>query len=175
MVTDPANHTTQYGYDTEGNLKSITDANNHMTQFDYNERGWVTKTTFPSTLQESYTYDAVGNLLSKTDRKNQTIQYVYDALYRLATKTYPDQTSVDYIYDLAGKVQQVSDPTGSYRMWGQTGRSLSSCCLPTLYPRDKGSSHAARFVKERRHAETSPGAPFLARFLREKWGPLTFP
>ncbi len=114
VVKDPANNVTQYAYDTEDNLLSITDANNHMTQFAYNSRGWVTQTTFPSNLQESYNYDLVGNLLSKTDRKNQTIQYVYDALYRLSSKTYPDSTSVEYAYDLAGKVQQVSDPTGTY-------------------------------------------------------------
>jgi RHS repeat-associated protein len=113
-VTDPASHTTQYAYDTEDNLLSITDANNHTTQFACNARGWVTQTTFPSTLAESYTYDAVGNLLTKTDRKSQTIQYLYDALYRLSSKTYPDSTSVEYAYDLAGKVQQVSDPTGTY-------------------------------------------------------------
>ncbi len=29
-------------------------------------------------------------------------------------KTYPDETAVEYAYDLAGKVLQVSDPTGSY-------------------------------------------------------------
>ena len=63
---------------------------------------------------ENYNYDLVGNLQSKTDRKNQTIQYVYDALYRVTSKTYPDTTSVEYAYDLAGKVQQVSDPTGTY-------------------------------------------------------------
>jgi RHS repeat-associated protein len=113
-VTDPALNNTQYAYDTEDNLLSITDANNHVTQFAYNARGWVTQTTFPSTLAESYTYDLVGNLLSKTDRKNQTIQYVYDALYRLTSKTYPDTTAVEYAYDLGGKVQQVSDPTGTY-------------------------------------------------------------
>ena len=79
----PANNTTQYAYDTESNLTSITDANGHTTQFAYNPRGWVTQTTFPSSLAESYT-DDMGNLPVKTDRKNQTIQYVYDALYRLA-------------------------------------------------------------------------------------------
>jgi RHS repeat-associated protein len=51
---------------------------------------------------------------SQTDSKNQTIQYVYDALHRLSSKTYPDTTAVEYAYDLAGKVQQVSDPTGTY-------------------------------------------------------------
>ena len=113
-VTDPANNTTQYGYDTESNLTSIADANQHTTYFAYDALGRVTKTTFPSTLYEMYGYDGVGNLTSKTDRKNQTIQYVYDAMNRLSSKTYPDQTAVDYIYDLAGKVQQVSDPTGTY-------------------------------------------------------------
>ena len=126
-VTDPATNTTQYAYDTEDNLLSITDANNHTTYFAYNARGWVTGTTFPSTLSESYTYDLVGNLLSKTDRKNQTIQYVYDALYRLSSKTYPDSTSVEYVYDLAGKVQQVSDPTGTYGFaYDNMGRLIST-------------------------------------------------
>ena len=58
-VTDPANNKTQYAYDTEDNLLSITDANGHITQFAYNGRGWVTQTTFPSTLVEGYTYDLV--------------------------------------------------------------------------------------------------------------------
>ena len=152
-VTDPANNVTQYAYDTEDNLLSITDANNHMTQFAYNARGWVTQTTFPSTLQESYTYDAVGNLLSKTDRKNQTIQYVYDALYRLSSKTYPDSSGVEYAYDLAGKVQQVSDPTGSYgfaydNMGRLIGTSTQYAFLPGLnfqnaYTYDAASNRAS--------------------------------
>ena len=113
----------------------ITHANNHTTQFAYNARGWVTQTTFPSTLQESYTYDLVGNLLSKTDRKNQTIQYVYDALYRLASKTYPDQTSVEYAYDLAGNVQQVSDPTGSYSFaYDNMGRLIGTTTQYAFLP-----------------------------------------
>ncbi len=124
-------------YDTENNLLAITDANGHTTQFAYNARGWVTQTTFPSTLTESYTYDAVGNLLSKTDRKGNTIQYVYDALYRLTQKTYPDETAVEYAYDLAGKVLQVSDPTGSYgfaydNMGRLIGTSTQYGWLPAL-------------------------------------------
>ncbi len=47
-------------------------------------------------------------------RKNQTIQYVYDALNRLSSKTYPDQGSANYVYDLVGRIQQVTDPTGTY-------------------------------------------------------------
>lgn len=122
-------------YDTEDSLLSITDANNHTTQFAYNARGWVTQTTVPSTLQESYTYDAAGNLLSKTDRKNQTIQYVYDALYRLTSKTYPDSTRVEYAYDLAGKVQQVSDPAGTYSFaYDNMGRPIGTTTQYSYLP-----------------------------------------
>jgi YD repeat-containing protein len=32
-VTDPANNTTQYAYDTEDNLTSITDAKGYTTSF----------------------------------------------------------------------------------------------------------------------------------------------
>ena len=131
----PANNTTQYAYDTESNLTSITDANGHATQFAYDARGWVTQTTFPSTLAESYTYDLVGNLTSKTERKNQTIQYVYDALYRLAEKAYPDSTTVEYAYDLAGKVQQVSDPTGTYGFaYDNMGRLIGTTTQFTWLP-----------------------------------------
>jgi hypothetical protein len=51
---------------------------------------------------------------ARSNRKNQTILYVYDALNRLSHKGYPDATSGDYVYDLAGKIHQVTDPTGSY-------------------------------------------------------------
>ncbi|HET9406396.1 MAG TPA: RHS repeat-associated core domain-containing protein [Candidatus Sulfotelmatobacter sp.] len=59
-------------------------------------------------------------------------------LYRLASKTYPDQTSVDYAYDLAGKVQQVSDPTGTYsfaydNMGRLIGTTTQYAFLPGVY------------------------------------------
>ena len=44
----------------------------------------------------------------------QTIGYVYDDLYRMTQKNYPNSTNVEYAYDLVGKLQQVTDPTGTY-------------------------------------------------------------
>ncbi|HET9406398.1 MAG TPA: hypothetical protein VFO39_04110 [Candidatus Sulfotelmatobacter sp.] len=77
----------------------------------------------------------MGNLQSKTDRKGNTIQYVYDALYRLTSKTYPDQTSVEYAYGLAGKVQQVSDPTGTYSFaYDNMGRLIGTTTQYTFLP-----------------------------------------
>jgi len=77
----------------------------------------------------------VGNLTSKTDRKNQTIQYVYDALNRLTHKEYPDQTGVDYVYDLVGKIQQVSDPTGTYGFaYDNMGRLIGTTTQYSFLP-----------------------------------------
>ena len=134
-VTDAANNLTQYNYDTENNLISITDGDNHTTYFAYDAMGRVIQTTFPSTLTETYTYDQLYNLTSKTDRKNQTIQYVYDAMNRLTSKTYPDSTAVDYLYDLVGKIQQVSDPTGTYAFaYDNMGRLIGTSTQYSFLP-----------------------------------------
>jgi RHS repeat-associated protein len=134
-VTDAATNLTQYGYDTEGNLTSITDGDNHTTYFAYDTLGRVTQTTFPSTLVETYGYDQLYNLTSKTDRKNQTIQYVYDSLYRMTSKTYPDETSANYVYDLVGKIQQVTDPTGTYGFaYDNMGRLTGTTTQYTFLP-----------------------------------------
>ena len=136
-VKDAANNVTQYAYDTENNLLSITDANLHTTSFAYDAFGRVTQTTFPSTLTESYVYDAVGNLTSKTDRKSQTIIYVYDALNRLTHKGFvgTGSTGVDYVYDLAGKIKQVTDPTGTYGMaYDNMGRLIGTTTQYAFMP-----------------------------------------
>ena len=134
-VTDAAGNLTQYGYDTEGNLTSITDGDNHTTFFTYDTLGRVIQTTFPSTLTETYGYDQLYNLTSKTDRKNQTIQYIYDSLYRMTSKTYPDSTSANYVYDLVGKIQEVTDPTGTYAFaYDNMGRLIGTSTQYAFLP-----------------------------------------
>jgi RHS repeat-associated protein len=134
-VTDAALNVTHYAYDLENNLSSITDAAQHTTSFVYDAFGRVTQTAFPSTLTENYVYDGASNLTSKVDRKNQTILYVYDALNRLTHKGYPDATGVDYVYDLAGKIQQVTDPTGSYGFaYDNMGRLIGTTTQYSFLP-----------------------------------------
>ena len=77
----------------------------------------------------------MGNLTSKVDRKNQTILYVYDALNRLTHKGYPDATGVDYVYDLAGKIKQVTDPTGTYGFaYDNMGRLIGTTTQYSFLP-----------------------------------------
>ncbi len=156
-VTDAATNLTQYNYDTEGNLTSITDGDNHTTYFTYDTLGRVTQTTFPSTLIETYGYDQLYNLTSKTDRKNQTIQYVYDSLYRMTSKTYPDSTAANYVYDLVGKIQQVTDPTGTYGFaYDNMGRLIGTTTQYTFLPGHNFQNGYAYDASSNRTSLTAP-------------------
>ncbi len=159
-VTDAAQNVTTYAYDLENNLTSITDAAQHTTSFVYDAFGRVTQTVFPSTLTENYVYDAVGNLTSKVDRKNQTILYVYDALNRLTHKGYPDATGVDYVYDLAGKIKQVTDPTGSYGFaYDNMGRMIGTTTQYLFLPGSPAPTFSNSYAYDASSNRTSFTAP----------------
>ncbi len=56
-------------------------------------------------------------------------------LNRLTHKGYPDSTGVDYIYDLAGKIRQVSDPTGVYGFaYDNMGRLIGTTTQYSFLP-----------------------------------------
>jgi RHS repeat-associated protein len=101
--------------------------------------------------------DAVGNLTSKTDRKGQSIQYVYDALNRLTHKGYPDSTGVDYVYDLVGKIQQVSDSTGTYGFaYDNMGRLIGTTTQYTFLP---GVTYTNTYTYDKASNRTGLTAP----------------
>jgi YD repeat-containing protein len=53
----------------------------------------------------------------------------------MISKTYPDSTAVDYIYDLIGKIQQVTDPTGTYAFaYDNMGRLIGTSTQYTFLP-----------------------------------------
>jgi YD repeat-containing protein len=108
-------------------------------------------------LNENYVYDAVGNLTSRVDRKNQTILYVYDALNRLSHKGYPDATGVDYVYDLAGKIHQVTDPTGSYGLaYDNMSRLIGTTTQHAFLPRITYTSAYGYDATSNRTSFTAP-------------------
>ena len=111
-VTDAASNVTRYGYNNESQLTSITDAANHTTSFTYTN-GFLSKTTFPSTLYETYSYDYNGNLSYKTDRKGQTTHYYYDALDRVYYAYLGSYIS--YYYDNASHLTKVVDGSNTYQ------------------------------------------------------------
>ncbi len=77
---------------------------------------------------------------------------VYSRRCRPPAKTYPDSTSANYVYDLVGKIQQVTDPTGTYgfaydNMGRLTGTTTQYSFLPghnfqNAYAYDAASNRA---------------------------------
>lgn len=89
-------YSTNYLYNTLGNLLSITDALGNIRSFTYDSlgrrltaQGW------------SYVYDNAGNLVGSTDPKGQVVGYAYDALNRKTSEDYAGAEGVEktFTYD----------------------------------------------------------------------------
>jgi RHS repeat-associated protein len=90
-ITDPLNHTTTFGYGTQGELKTITDANLHPTTLDYDNGGGL-----PTKIH---------------DALDHTTELTYDGSDLIAIKD-PDGFVTRRFVDAAGRVTQVTDPRG---------------------------------------------------------------
>jgi len=100
--------TTQYEYDSEGNLTKVIDDHNNVTHIAYDELGRKKSMTDPDMGYWEYEYDLNGNLKKQTDAKNQNLEFDYDVLNRLENKTDNSAIDVDYTYD----DQQVNNSIG---------------------------------------------------------------
>ncbi len=126
--------TTQYFYDSNGNLVRTQDANGNITVISYDSLGRKIAMTDPDMGTWTYTYDLNGNLKTQKDSKNQTLTFSYDALNRLTNKTDGGLMNVTYIYDDPSmgfskgrltKVQYNGDSTSFvYDLLGRETRSV---------------------------------------------------
>ena len=133
-VTHFVHSTTNYTYDSEGNLKSVIDTQNNTATISYDNLGRKTSMSDPDMGAWSYTYDLNGNLLTQTDAKGQVITFTYDALNRLKTKTSGTTLNVTYTYDdtvnsgfAKGRLSKVDYTGGSTRfVYDLLGREIQS-------------------------------------------------
>jgi RHS repeat-associated protein len=106
---------TKFGYDAQGNLKSVTDPLNHVTTNDYDELNRLKKVTEPQVTGQvtagsvAYGYDPQDNLTSVTDQRNLTTTYGYSGFNELRRLTSPDTGATGYTYDAAGNVKTMTD------------------------------------------------------------------
>ncbi|GCE13343.1 type IV secretion protein Rhs [Tengunoibacter tsumagoiensis] len=134
--TDPQGHSTNYAYDTNGNLlsaidqqtnKGLTytyngngtvatqqDANGNTTTYGYDALGNLKTITQPSPLgQTSLTVDALSRVSTLTDGNTHKTTYTYDKQDRVTDINYNSQSDVKYTYDDAGNVLTEQDSTGT--------------------------------------------------------------
>jgi len=119
-IIDPSpGGTTNYTYDSFGNLKQIQDATSKLTTYTYNIRGFKTAATDPDTGNSTITPNSLNELESFVNANGQTTTFTYDKLGRMLTRLEPESTTpTTWIYGTSaalkeiGKLKSLSKPDG---------------------------------------------------------------
>ncbi|TQV82782.1 RHS repeat-associated core domain-containing protein [Aliikangiella coralliicola] len=92
-------------YDASGRVGKVTDANGVVTTLTYIPRGWLkTSTTHGAVTQ--YDYFPTGSLKSVTSPTGQVINYEYDDGERLTAVTDSQGNRIEYTRDLMGNITE---------------------------------------------------------------------
>lgn len=126
--------TTNYKYDSEGNLIETKDHFNHLTTIAYDVLGRKIQMNDPDMGIWKYEYDVNGNLTKQTDAKGKSILFTYDALNRLTNKTDQAALNVNYTYDdnavlnSKGRLTKAAYPTNGVANFNydKMGREIKS-------------------------------------------------
>jgi RHS repeat-associated protein len=118
LETDPLGHETSWVYDAAGRKTSETDANEHTTSWGYDQLDRLTSVTDPLLHETTYEYDEVSNLTGRTDANTHETTYGYDLAKRLTSLVRPGpstgQTRVwTYVYDADGNKTKQTDANGN--------------------------------------------------------------
>jgi RHS repeat-associated protein len=113
QITDPLGHTVSVGYAGPfDRLISSTDQNGNTTQYGYDSQGNLASTTYADGTVERMTYDALGDPKTLTNRRGHVIQYSYDTSGRLASETFADGSQMTYHYE-GNTLSYTTDPSGT--------------------------------------------------------------
>ena len=113
QVTDANNKATTYSFDRLGNVTQITDANNGIWLAQYDARGRVLSKTNPLGHSKQQQYDKVGNLITIKDADNNQTQLNYDANNQLTSQQDPLGNMQTMQYDGAGRITTLLDATNN--------------------------------------------------------------
>ncbi|UYC10504.1 RHS repeat-associated core domain-containing protein [Xanthomonas sp. CFBP 8445] len=126
---------TDFGYDPNGNTKTVTDALGHVTQNDYDPLNRLARTLQDVggiAAETKFGYDALDNLTKVTDPKGLDTTYVYNGLGDLTNLTSPDTGSTTYTYDSAGNRATQTDARNIKTSYGYDALNrLTQVTYPT--------------------------------------------
>jgi RHS repeat-associated protein len=123
-VTDPNNNgtvagTTQYTYDSFGNLVTLVDATTKTSSYTYNIRGFKTAAADADTGVWNFVPNSLNELVSQTDAKSQTTTFGYDLLSRMTSRVEPESpTATTWVFGTnpvnhnVGKLLSLAKPDG---------------------------------------------------------------
>ncbi|WP_244150004.1 RHS repeat-associated core domain-containing protein [Xanthomonas sacchari] len=126
---------TDFGYDGNGNTKTVTDALGHATQNDYDPLNRLARTLQDVggiAAETKFGYDALDNLTKVTDPKGLDTTYAYNGLGDLIKLTSPDTGSTTYTYDSAGNRATQTDARNIKTSYGYDALNrLTQVTYPT--------------------------------------------
>ncbi len=132
--TNPATMVTEYGYDNQGNLKTVKDPLNRVTTnyydglnrlnriddpvngagsptyFAFNGQDKLTQVYDPKALSIYYTYSGFGDQQTLVSPDTGTTSLTYDAAGNVLTKTDARNVISTYTYDALNRVLTISNP-----------------------------------------------------------------
>ncbi|MCF6521540.1 RHS repeat protein [Streptomyces sp. JJ36] len=114
---DPADHTTTYGYDANGNRTSVTGPTGAVTTTAYDDVDRAVRVTDPLGNVTRYAYDAEDNLTRVTDALGHETTSAYDAVNRLTSTTDPLGDTTRFTYDADGNQLSRTTPLGHTTTW----------------------------------------------------------
>ncbi|MGC1121954.1 MAG: RHS repeat-associated core domain-containing protein [Candidatus Methanofastidiosia archaeon] len=114
----PEPYITTTAYDAYGNAMSLTDPAGHTTTFGYSTDygyAYMTSTTDALGHTASATYDSsTGRILSSTDPNGNTVTFEYDLLGRITKRIHADLSEVEAVYDDSNLIVTVYDELDHY-------------------------------------------------------------
>jgi len=132
VLTSPDTGTTNKTYDAAGNLKTSTDARGVVSSYTYDGLNRLTGISFTSGLPIAYQYDtganAIGHVTQMTDEAGATT-WTYNTQGRVASKTQVVSgitSKVAFGYDTAGRLKQITYPSGAVVSYGFDGKGQIS-------------------------------------------------
>jgi RHS repeat-associated protein len=132
---NPADFTTTYGYDFNGNLTSVKHpypgGGTVETRYTYDPRDLVTSVTDGLGNTTRYGYDRAGNRTNVTDPLGHTTTQGYDGNNRVTSFTDALGKTTLFAYDAAGNPKSETSPTGDKTTYGyDTADRLISLTSP---------------------------------------------
>lgn len=138
-------YTTNYSWDTLGNLIGMTDALGNVRSFTYDAQGnRLTATDLHDPADTaygsySYTYNKNNNLIRKVTPNGNVIDYAYDALGRMTRESNNSVAQINYTYDTCangiGMLCGVNRAGSSLKTFTYTNRGLNLSDITTLGPK----------------------------------------
>ncbi len=143
--------TTQYAYDTVGNLTQITDPRGLVTTFAYDSLGRRTKVQGPPATPGGaaptaiFSYDGQDRVRQVTDPRSLVTAYTVDGLGNTTQQQSPDTGTTNATYDAAGNLTSRTDARGktttfSYDAVNRLTQASYASGTPTVLEYDGGTS-----------------------------------